>query len=189
MYAGKAPKSTVNLFYQSNDVKYDYPDILVQTLLQEVLKVKMRLNLREENSGVYGVGVSVSSTSIPNPLIRSRVSFSCAPEAADFLVKQAQLELGKVANKPDYFAEDLKNIKIQQIDGYKKQSSKNLFWSTALRNQFYFGFKDFSYFTKYEEMVNSITPAQIAEYAKKYIINQPGIKAILMPENYKTLNK
>jgi len=189
MYAGKAPKSTVNLFYQSNDVKYDYPDILVQTLLQEVLKVKMRLNLREENSGVYGVGVSVSSTSIPNPLIRSRVSFSCAPEAANFLVKQAQLELEKVASQPDYFAEDLKNIKIQQIDGYKKQSNKNLFWSTALRNQFYFGFKDFSYFTKYEEMVNSITPAQIAEYAKKYIINQPGIKAILMPENFKTLNK
>ncbi len=189
MYAGKAPKSTVNLFYQSNDVKYDYPDILVQTLLQEVLKVKMRLNLREENSGVYGVGVSVSATSIPNPLIRSRVSFSCAPESAEFLVKQAQLELEKVANKPEYFAEDLKNIKIQQIDGYKKQSNKNLFWSTALRNQFYFGFKDFSYFTKYEEMVNSITPAQIAEYAKKYIINQPGIKAILMPENYKTLNK
>ncbi|WP_199121105.1 pitrilysin family protein [Pedobacter sp. ASV28] len=189
MYAGKAPKSTVNIFYQSNEVNYDYPDILVQTMLQEVLKVKLRLNLREENSGVYGVGVSVSSTNIPAPLIRSRISFSCAPESAEFLVKQVQVELEKVANNPNYFSEDLKNIKIQQIDGYKKQSSKNLFWSTSLRNQFYYGFKDFSYFNQYEQMVNNITPAEIAAYAKKYLIKQPGIKAVLMPENFKNLNK
>lgn len=189
IYAGKAPKSTVNIFYQSNEVNYDYPAILVQTMLQEVLKVKLRLNLREENSGVYGVGVSVSSTNIPAPLIRSRISFSCAPESAEFLVKQVQVELDKVANNPNYFSEDLKNIKIQQIDGYKKQSSKNLFWSTSLRNQFYYGFKDFSYFNQYEQMINNITPAEIAAYAKKYLIKQPGIKAVLMPENFKNLNK
>lgn len=189
MYAGKAPKSTVNIFYQSNDVVYDYPDIVVQTLLQEVLKVKLRLNLREENSGVYGVGVSVSATKIPSPLIRSRISFSCAPEAADFLTKQVQIELDKVANNPNYFVDDLNNIKLQQIDAYKKQYGKNLFWSSALRNQFYFGFKDFSYFNNYEQMVNQTTPEKIAAYAKKYIINQPGIKAVLMPGNFKTLNK
>ncbi|WEK18909.1 MAG: insulinase family protein [Candidatus Pedobacter colombiensis] len=188
MYAGAAPKSTVNLFYQSNKVNYDYPEILVQTMLQEVLKVKLRLNLREENSGVYGVGVSVSSTSIPSPLIRARISFSCAPESADFLIKQAQIEVKKVANDPAYFMSDLQNIKVQQIDGYKKQADKNLFWSSALRNQFYFGFKDYSYFNDFENMINKITPAMVADYAKKYLIDTPGIKAVLMPENFKTLN-
>jgi zinc protease len=188
MYAGAAPKSTVNIFHQSNEVNYDYPEILVQTLLQEVLKVKLRLNLREENSGVYGVGVSVSSTSIPSPLIRARISFSCAPESAEFLIKQAQSEVKKIAESPTYFASDLTNIKIQQIDGYKKQASKNLFWSSALRNQFYFGFKDYSYFNDFENMINKISPAMVADYARKYMINTPGIKAVLMPENFKTLN-
>ncbi|MNK95010.1 Peptidase M16 inactive domain protein [compost metagenome] len=188
VYAGAAPKSTINLFYQSNKVNYDYPEILVQTMLQEVLKVKLRLNLREENSGVYGVGVSVSSTSVPAPLIRSRISFTCAPESAGFLVKQAQDEVKKVAADPQYFAGDLANIKVQQIDSYKKQAGKNLFWSSALRNQFYFGFKDYSYFSNYENMINGITPAMIADYAKKYMIETPGIKAMLMPENFKTLN-
>ncbi|KQC02573.1 pitrilysin family protein [Pedobacter sp. Hv1] len=188
VFAGKAPKSTVNLFYQSNEVNYDYPEILVQTLLQEVLKVKLRLNLREENSGVYGVGVSISSTSIPAPLIRSRISFSCAPESAEFLIKQAQLEVKKVAENPDYFLSDLTNIKVQQIDGYKKQAGKNLFWSSSLRNQFYFGFKDYSFFNDYENMINKISPAMIADYAKKYLVETPGIKAVLMPENLKKLN-
>jgi zinc protease len=189
VYAGEAPKSTVNLFYQSNKVNYDYPDILVQELLQEVLKVKLRLNLREENSGVYGVGVSISSTSVPSPLIRSRISFSCAPELAEFLIKQAKIEVKKVAEDPNYFLSDLNNIKVQQIDGYKKQASKNLFWSSSLRNQFYYGFKDYSYFNDFENMINKITPAMIADYAKKYMIDTPGIKAVLMPENAnKTLN-
>ncbi|MNJ91438.1 Protease 3 precursor [compost metagenome] len=188
VYAGAAPKSTVNLFHQSNKVNYDYPEILVQTMLQEVLKVKLRLNLREENSGVYGVGVSVSATNVPSPLIRARISFSCAPESADFLIKQAQIEVKKVADNPSYFASDLNNIKVQQIDGYKKQADKNLFWSSALRNQFYFGFKNYSYFNDFENMINKITPAIIADYAKKYLIDTPGIKAVLMPENFKTLN-
>ncbi|SMC63479.1 zinc protease [Pedobacter africanus] len=188
MYAGTAPKSTVNLFYQNNQVNYDYPEILVQTLLQEVLKVKLRLNLREENSGVYGVGVSVSATSVPAPLIRSRISFTCAPESAEFLVKQARDEVKKIAANPQYFAAELANIKTQQIDGYKKQVGKNLFWSSALRNQFYFGFKDYSYFNNYENMINRITPEMVSDYAKKYMIETPGIKAVLMPENFKTLN-
>nr|WP_121269487.1 M16 family metallopeptidase [Pedobacter schmidteae] len=188
MYAGAAPKSTVNIFHQSNKVNYDYPEILIQTLLQEVLKVKLRLNLREENSGVYGVSVSVSSTSVPAPLIRARISFSCAPESAEFLIRQAQIEVKKIADNPAYFTSDLANIKVQQIDGYKKQVDKNLFWSSSLRNQFYFGFKDYSYFNDFENMINKISPAIIADYAKKYMINTPGIKAVLMPENFKTLN-
>jgi len=188
VYAGAAPKSTVNLFYQSNKVTYDYPEILIQTLLQEVLKVKLRLNLREENSGVYGVSVAVSSTSIPSPLIRSRISFSCAPESAEFLIKQAELEINKVAKDPNYFKSDLVNIKVQQIDGYKKQTGKNLFWSSSLRNQFYYGFKDYSYFHDFENMIKNITPAMVAAYAKKYMVDIPVIKAVLMPENFKTLN-
>jgi zinc protease len=185
VYAGSAPKSTVNLFYQSNEVKYQYPDIIIQTLLQEVLKVKLRINLREENSGVYGVGVSVSSTSIPSPLIRSRITFTSAPESAEFLIKQAQIEVKKVATDPTYFVSDLTNIKLQQIESYKKQKDKNLFWSSALRNQFYYGFIDYRYFTDYENMVNAVTPAQISAYAQKYLIETPGIKAVLMPEKPK----
>jgi zinc protease len=188
VYAGSAPKSTVNLFYQSKNVQYKYPDIIVQTLLQEVLKVKLRINLREENSGVYGVGVSVSSTNIPSALIRSRITFSCAPESADFLIKQAMDEVKKVATNPAYFTSDLTNIKLQQIESYRKQKDKNLFWSGALRNQFYYGFTNYAYFTDYENMVNNVTPAMISAYAQKYLIETPGIKAVLMPEKSKKLN-
>ncbi|WP_379084045.1 hypothetical protein [Pedobacter sp. UC225_65] len=104
------------------------------------------------------------------------------------MIKQAQLEVKKVAENPSYFLSDLTNIKVQQIDSYKKQAGKNLFWSSSLRNQFYFGFKDYSFFNDYENMINKITPAMVADYAKKYLVETPGIKAVLMPENFKKLN-
>ena len=188
IYAGQAPKSTVNLFYQSNSIKHDYPEIAVEKLLQEVLKVKLRLNLREQNSGVYGVGVAISSTSKPSPLIRTRISFTCAPEVAEFLTQQAKLEIEKVAKDPDYFKAELANIKVQEIEGYKKDKEKNLFWSAGLRNQFYYGFKDYTYLNSYEALIEKISAKDIASFAKKYLVNTPAIKAVLMPENFKTLN-
>ncbi|MGX5690050.1 M16 family metallopeptidase [Arcticibacter tournemirensis] len=185
IYSGKAPKSTVNLFYQNNDIKFDEMNLLRQEVLQEVLKVKLRMNLREENSGVYGVGVSVSSTNKPNKLIRSRIMFTCAPESTDFLIKQAQSEVKKVAADPAYFVTELERIKVQLLDEYKKQSEKNSFWSSNLRNHFYYGFKNWDYFTGYEKMLSSITPQMISELAKKYLVETPCIKAVLMPENLK----
>lgn len=189
IHAGKAPKSTVNLFWQSQDVHYDYPEIAIQKLLQEALKVKLRINLREQHSGVYGVNVAVSATSKPAPLIRSRVSFSCAPEAADELIRQAKIEIQKVAEDPSYIAGDLVNIKTQEIKAYNKSRDKNLFWSSAIRNKLYYGFKNYDYFNNFETMVNSITARQVSDYARKYLLNAAEIKAVLMPETAKNITQ
>lgn len=189
IHAGKAPKSTVNLFWQSKEINYDYPDILVQKLLQEALKVKLRINLREQHSGVYGVNVAISSTSKPAPLIRSRVSFSCAPQAADELIRQAKLEIRKVATDPDYLEADLVNIRMQEIKAYNKSRDKNIFWSSAIRNKLYYGFNNYDYFNHFETMVKNVTAKQVSDYARKYLLNTPEIKAILMPETAKNITQ
>lgn len=188
MYAGEAPRSTVNLFFQSGDIKYDYPAIIQQELLQEVLKVKLRLNLREENSGVYGVSVAISSTNKPAALIRSRINFTCAPESAMFLTSQAKQEIEKIANDPAYFAAELERIKIQLADQHKKQVSKNSFWSAGLRNHFYHGFTGWEYFNNYEKLLNQVTAQQVAAFANKYLVQTPCIKAVLLPAGYGKTN-
>lgn len=189
MYAGQSPRSTVNLFFQSSDVQYDYPVIVKQQLLEEVLKVKLRMNLREENSGVYGVGVAVSSTNKPAPLLRARINFTCAPESAAFLADQAKKEVTRIASDAGYFNAELERIKVQLLDQYKKQAGKNAFWSTNLRNHFYHGFTGWSYFNDYEKLLNSISAAEVAAFADKYLVQTPCIKAVLMPANYEKTSK
>jgi zinc protease len=189
MYAGQSPRSTVNLFFQSNEVQYDYPAIVQQELLEEVLKVKLRMNLREENSGVYGVGVSVSSTNKPAPLLRARINFTCAPESAAFLADQAKKEVARIASDAAYFTVELERIKVQLLDQYKKQAGKNTFWSAGLRNHFYYGFTGWDYFNDYEKLLNNVSAAQVSALADKYLVRTPCIKAVLMPAGYEKTSK
>ncbi|HCU43921.1 MAG TPA: insulinase family protein [Sphingobacterium sp.] len=184
-YAGQADKATVNLFYQTTSIQYDYPDILKNELMENVLKVKLRKNLREEQSGVYGVGVSVSATSEPTALMRTRINFTCEPSRADFLIEQVQVELEKIAKDPSYFTEELENAKVQIYQAYEKQWGKDTFWSAELRNHIYFQFANWSFFTTYKQMLDQIKAADIADYTNSKMSKAYKVKAVLLPESFK----
>jgi len=173
------------LFYQTTSTHYDYPEILKNELLENVLKVKLRKNLREEQSGVYGVGVRVSATSEPTDLMRTRINFTCEPSRAEFLIGQVQIELDKIIKDPSYFVEELNNAKVQMHQVYDKQFGKDTFWSAELRNHIYYGFGTWSFFTSYKQMLDQIKAADIADYAKQKLNKAYKVKAVLLPENLK----
>ncbi|MCA5006626.1 M16 family metallopeptidase [Sphingobacterium bovistauri] len=181
VYAGEAQKATVNLFFQTIDSKYDYPEILMNEIAESILKVKLRKNLREEQSGVYGVGVNVSATSEPTNLMRTRVNFTCEPQRKDFLIEQVFVELNKIVKEPTYFSEELENAKVQMQQAYKKQYDKDTFWSAELRNHVYFNFSNWDYFTQYEKILNAITAEQMSRYIHDKILKAKQIKAVMMP--------
>lgn len=185
MYAGQADKATINLFFQTQDFNYNYPNIMINEIAENIIKIKLRKNLREENSGVYGVGVGISATSEPTNLIRTRISFTCEPSRKDFLVDQVYIELNKIANDDHYFSEELGNVKKQMLQTYEKQYDKDTFWSAEIRNHIYFGFPNWNYFTAYQSMLDSISAEQIRVFVKNKIIKAKNIEAVLMPEKLK----
>ncbi|WP_223815275.1 MULTISPECIES: M16 family metallopeptidase [Sphingobacterium] len=185
LYAGEADKATVNLFFQTTDYTYDYPQILLQDLAENIIKVKLRKNLREEQSGVYGVGMSISATSEPITLLRSRINFTCEPQRKDFLIEQAFVELNKIAKDPAYFEKELKDAKLAMLQDYNKQFDKNSYWSAELRNHIYFGFKSWDYFTKYNSMLDALTAKDVSHFVENKILKAKKIKAVLMPEKSK----
>mgnify|MGYP003574926812 FL=1 len=183
MKAGETDRATVNIIFQNNNVVNDYPEIIKYEIIQEILKVKLRENLREKNSGVYGVSVNVSATSIPSTLLRARIGFTCAPEKREFLVKQANSEIDLIAKNPAYIEKELENIKKQLIVTYEKQKNKETFWSAELRNHIYYRFKDWSLFTKYPDMVNKIQSKDISQAIKKLLLQGTKVTAVLAPED------
>lgn len=185
LYAGEAEKATVNLFFQTNELRYDYPEILMNELMENVFKVKLRKNLREEQSGVYGVSVNVNATSEPMSLLRTHINFTCEPVRKDFLIEQVFVELHKIAQDPSYFQEELDNAKVQMIQAYEKMYNKETFWSAELRNHIYFQFDNWSYFTDYKTMVNGITAEAISKWTQNKVIDARQVKAVLMPEHFK----
>jgi zinc protease len=179
VYKGLEPKSKVSLILSG---EYDYsPENNVQIeALQEVLQIKLIEALREEESGVYGVGVSQSTEKIPSGHYRFSIGFGCAPENVDKLVKRTIDEIGKIktngADKKDiekFVAESNREMEIA--------IKTNNFWLDYLDDNVFLG-DDLEEVFEREKLLKSITVDSTKVAANKYFNEDNLIKMVLMPE-------
>ena len=92
---GKDPKSTVNIMFYG-DCKYDSDEAFALKALGDVLTIKLVEELRENESGVYGVGARGSMNKKPYGSYNFSISFPCGPENAETLTASALRELNKI---------------------------------------------------------------------------------------------
>lgn len=179
VYKGLEPKSKVSLILSG---EYDYnPENNIQIeALQEVLQIKLIEALREEESGVYGVGVSQSTEKIPSGHYRFSIGFGCAPENVDKLVKRTMDEIGKIktngADKKDiekFVAESNREMEIAV--------KTNNFWLDYLDDNVFLG-DDLEEVFQREKLLKSITVDSTKAAASKYFDEDNLIKVVLMPE-------
>ncbi|MEJ7701121.1 MAG: insulinase family protein [Pyrinomonadaceae bacterium] len=72
--------------------------IVCSAFLGELLTIKLVEILREEKSGVYGVGASGGIQDIPYESYNFNVSFPSGPENVDSLIEAALGEVEKIKN-------------------------------------------------------------------------------------------
>ena len=65
----------------------------------ELLSIKLIEILREEKSGVYGVGANGSSSKDPYESYSLSIRFPCAPENVDDLIAATMAEINDIKNK------------------------------------------------------------------------------------------
>lgn len=175
---GKDPKSTVNVMF-SGDCKYDPKEALTLDALGEVLSIKLTEELRENESGVYGVGARGSMTKVPYGSYNFSISFPCAPENAETLTQSALRELQKIIdNGPEQ--KDLDKYKEAERLEYKENITKNNYWMTNFSRSFTNG-NDPEDILTYIERLELVTAKDVQEVAKKYLTGDKVI-ATLMPE-------
>ena len=178
LYKGTEPKARVTMVW-SGDYQAT-PDSETQVeALSEVLEIKLIEKLREEESGVYGVGVSGSVAKIPAKQYSFRIAFQCAPENVEKLVKRTMAEIQKVK---DSGAEtgDIEKFKIETKRQTETQLRDNGFWLGYLQGQ-YQDNEDVKEVLKENEMLKKVTVESTKMAAKKYF-SENMIKVILLPE-------
>jgi zinc protease len=179
VYKGLEPKSRVSLVSSG---EYDYsPENNIQIeALQEVLQIKLIESLREEESGVYGVGVSESTDKFPTGHYRFSVGFGCAPENVDKLVKRTQEEINKIKQN----GADPKDIEKFVAETNRKMETAvktNNFWLDYLDDNTFLD-DDLNEIFRQDELLKSVTVASTKAAANKYFNDDNYIKAVLMPE-------
>jgi zinc protease len=171
-------KSSVIIFYYG-DTKYSEKEALALNALGEILTIKLTEELRENESGVYGVSAGGGINKTPTGKYSFGINFPCGSENTEKLIASALKELQKIIdNGPE--VKDLKKFKEAQLLDYKKNSKENWFWLNNFRASFKNEESPEEVF-KTEAKINKITAKDIQKAAQKYLTKDKTI-AILMPE-------
>ena len=178
LYKGTEAKARVTMAWTGDAETSPENDTQVEAL-SEVLEIKLIEKLREEESGVYGVGVSGTTQKIPAKRYNFRIAFQCAPENVEKLVNRTLSEIQKIKDSGAE-ALDIDKFKAETKRQTETQLRDNGFWLGYLQGQYQDG-DDVKDVLKEDERMKKVTVESTKVAAKKYFADN-FIKVIMLPE-------
>ncbi|MES2748569.1 MAG: insulinase family protein [Bacteroidota bacterium] len=175
---GTDPKSTVTIMFYG-EAPYTQEEAGSLRALGEVLTIKLIEQLRENESGVYGISARGSMNKVPYSSYSFTIGFPCGPDNAEKLTASALNELKKIIdNGPE--EKDVTKFKEAELLEYKKQIKENRYWMSNFTRSYTNGISA-SEILDTESKIKSVTAKQIQDVAKKYL-SKDKVIGILMPE-------
>lgn len=176
---GVDQKSQVQITF-TGETKYDVEEGRNLNYLGELLTIKLVEILREEKSGVYGVGARGSETFIPYGKYDFTISFPAGPENVDSLIEAALGEIEKI-KKGQIEDKDLDKVKESKIVQVRENFKDNNYWvneitRTLLTNQPLYNLDDTL------ARIRAINKEDLQKVANKFLKKDSQIQIVLMPE-------
>ncbi|MBP6385186.1 MAG: insulinase family protein, partial [Pseudarcicella sp.] len=178
VFKGKEPKAKVSLIW-TGEYKSSPENKIQLNALAEVLEIKLIEKLREEEAGVYGVGVNSSSSTIPAKRFKFGIGFNCAPENVDKLINKTLEEIKSLQTK-GALQIDIDKFKTETKRQTELQIRENGFWLGYLQSQ-YVNKSDLKDVLNENKLLEKITPKSTQNAANLYLSNN-NIRLIMLPE-------
>jgi len=149
------------------------------TMLMNIISIKLRESMREEQSGVYGVSFNGSPVKYPEPKYTITSTWGCDPDSISKLSQIVLDEMSKI-KKNGPAVEDLNKVKETLIRERETRLKENNFWISALQNLYLNGDRLLT-LDEYKTFVNSFTSKDIKKVAGKYLDTENYVKVALTP--------
>lgn len=176
---GKENKAAVRMYFTGATTYSDLEETQLQQLCS-VLGIRLREVLREDQGGVYGVGVRGSITRIPSDNYSISISFGCAPENVDKLVDLVLAEINQLkqngaaqVNIDKVIAEDTRSLETQL--------KQNSYWQYNLEQK-YLHNEDPRGILQDMSNLKQLNVQRTKEMANKYFNMANFAKMVLLPE-------
>ena len=180
-YKGQDEKSMVRIFFKG-ETGYDFDKDYRLESLGEVLTIKLIENLREEKSGVYGVGAHGYMSKIPYDNFTFTIGFPCGPENVKTLTDAAMNEVAKL-KKEGPSNEDVEKVKATQLVNLKENMRRNSYWLNAMEQVWMYGEKP-EKILQQKDLIEKLNAKKLQKLAAKYLKEEFKIEVVLMPEKY-----
>ncbi len=177
---GLEEKTSVRVLF-SGEAEWSPENRYLMSVVRDLLNIRMRESLREENGGTYGVGVFANLAREPNERFSSGFAFSCDPANADLLISAGIHEILDLQER----GVRVKNLeKVQEIHlrGYETGLKENGYWLRNLVSAAREG-RDFKEILEFPDQVKVFDPYQIQEAAKRYFNFENVVVAKLNPKH------
>ena len=166
--------SNIAILFKSR-LKYSKKRELALDAMKSILKVRLRELIREEKSGVYGIGVSASISRLYNNRSSAKIRFSCDPKRRNELISEVYKSIEKI--KKEFVTDKELNIYRKKFQkSYEVNMKENYYWLSKMLDTY-----------RYNASLEDIfeLPRLIAQISKedvKKIANEIFAKDILQAE-------
>jgi zinc protease len=176
---GQENKATVRLFFTGPTT---YSDLEATQLdqLSSILGIRLREVLREDQGGVYGVGVRGSIERIPSDRYSVTISFGCSAENVDKLVDLVMKEIDNLKNNGASQV-NIDKVTAEDVRGLETQLKQNRYWQYNLEQKYLYN-EDPKTILEDMDNLKKMTVERSKALAKKYFSTENFAKMILLPE-------
>lgn len=172
---GENPRSQVRLIYHG---KLPSPEDEFQLKAAvEVLKIKLREELREEKSGVYGVSVFYNINSPFNDEFTIVIAFNTEPARRTELTNAAKQVLSENAQQVD--AETLRKVQQLLLQDIEKGRATAQYWHTLMQGYIKFSKPEKSIDIDHQRaLIDQLTADQVSLWIMRYAGGRPIVLAL-----------
>jgi zinc protease len=177
--AGVEQKSIVSFDF-GGDTVYSYPESWALGLLNEVLNIRIKDELRENQKLIYTGGSAVRYDKIPHGHYAVAITLPTSPQNVDKVDAAMWAEIERLqAHGPS--AEDLNKVKQARLQTYQRALRENGYWMGYLR-QTALEDKDPHEILQIGERINAVTADDIKAAAQRFLDRKNYVQMVLKPE-------
>jgi len=160
--------------------KWDLKERVCLLMLKDILNIRLREAMREEQGGVYGVDVSLSMSQHPRKQYLLDFEWGCSPENVDKLIATVFDEAKKLKTA-GATETDLNKVKENLIRERETAMKENSYWLQALLNTYRQGDKLMT-LDEYKKLIQSVKKNDIRKVAQQYFNETNYVEGRLMPD-------
>ena len=154
---------------------------MLGSVLKSILRSALLKRLREDMGRVYSVTTSVAAGRYPTYLSRSTIAFVCQPEDVDTLIAATDDELRQLYDHPEHYEAYLADVKQHLVKEHAIGQQQTAYWSSWIRNSIFNDSEDWTWNSRYDDVVQALTMQDIAAYARHAMRDGHRVKAVLLP--------
>ncbi len=178
---GMEPQSFVYLVMH-DDFDYTPQNRFKLNSMVEVLRIKLREEIREEQGGVYGIGAFARTEKYPSEEYAVYMMFGCDPNRDNELIGIIKDIIQEMVDNPPS-EEYMTKVKEIMRREHEKNTKENSYWLRLLYNSEYLG-EDPTSVLQYSDKVAKLTAEDIHDAAKTYLTAPNFGEFVLYPADF-----